>query len=177
MEQARTSGIMRFSQPHDHGGSPCLPTHPWAFRVRRSSGYPIVNSCVFGVQVPEPHRTSGLWTAEPEHVEALGDAALIDEVVVPVCGPVATDLAADRCAERAPGWGRDRGWVAPPDFDRGAEVVEVHDPEPRLVAGMDQDVVPVPQRHHVEVVERAVLRGGLVARQEEGAELGPAFRS
>src|SRR4029453_11810717 len=35
MEQARASGIMRFSQPHDHGGSPCLPTHhprsptPW----------------------------------------------------------------------------------------------------------------------------------------------------
>jgi hypothetical protein len=27
MEQARTSGIMRFSQPHDHGGSSCLPTH------------------------------------------------------------------------------------------------------------------------------------------------------
>ena len=27
VEQARTSGIMRFSQPHDHGGSPCLPTH------------------------------------------------------------------------------------------------------------------------------------------------------
>ena len=28
-EQARASGIMRFSQPHAHGGSPCLPTyHP-----------------------------------------------------------------------------------------------------------------------------------------------------
>jgi TIR domain len=27
VEQARTSGIMRFSQPHDHGGSPCLPTY------------------------------------------------------------------------------------------------------------------------------------------------------
>jgi predicted transposase YbfD/YdcC len=27
MEQARASGIMGFSQPHDHGGSPCLPTH------------------------------------------------------------------------------------------------------------------------------------------------------
>jgi hypothetical protein len=26
-EQARTSGIMRFSLPHDHGGSPCQPTH------------------------------------------------------------------------------------------------------------------------------------------------------
>jgi hypothetical protein len=53
-----------------------------------------------GVQVPEPHRTGGLWTAEPEHVEALGDAALVDEVVVPVGGPVATDLTADRDAER-----------------------------------------------------------------------------
>jgi hypothetical protein len=27
VEQARTSGIMRFSQPHDPGGSPCLPSH------------------------------------------------------------------------------------------------------------------------------------------------------
>jgi hypothetical protein len=27
VEQARASEIMRFSQPHDHGGSPCLPTH------------------------------------------------------------------------------------------------------------------------------------------------------
>jgi DDE_Tnp_1-associated len=28
MEQARTSGIMRFSQPHDHGGSPWTPADP-----------------------------------------------------------------------------------------------------------------------------------------------------
>jgi predicted transposase YbfD/YdcC len=27
VEQARTCGITRFSQPHDHGGSPRLPTH------------------------------------------------------------------------------------------------------------------------------------------------------
>jgi hypothetical protein len=27
VERARTSGIMRFSQPHDHGGSSCPPTH------------------------------------------------------------------------------------------------------------------------------------------------------
>jgi hypothetical protein len=26
VEQARTFGIMRFPTPHDHGGSPCLPT-------------------------------------------------------------------------------------------------------------------------------------------------------
>jgi transposase len=27
VEQARTSGIMRFERPHDLGGSPCLPSH------------------------------------------------------------------------------------------------------------------------------------------------------
>jgi hypothetical protein len=27
VEQARASGIMRLSQPHDRDGSPCLPTH------------------------------------------------------------------------------------------------------------------------------------------------------
>ena len=32
VEQAGTSGSMRFSQPHDRGGSPCLPTHHPRFR-------------------------------------------------------------------------------------------------------------------------------------------------
>jgi hypothetical protein len=42
---------------------------------------------------------------------------------------------------------------------------------------MDQDVVPVPQWHHVVVVERAVLRRGLVARQEKEPSLAPVFES
>jgi hypothetical protein len=52
VEQARTSGIMRFSQPHDHGESPCLPTHhPRSQPVGASYS---VTSCDLRILVDQP---------------------------------------------------------------------------------------------------------------------------
>ena len=77
--------------PADAGERPDESGATWAFggwlgRPRGAGGHPARSSRMaflllpdrellrVRVQVPEPDGTSGLWTAKPEHVEALGDA-------------------------------------------------------------------------------------------------------
>jgi hypothetical protein len=66
VEQARTSGIIRFPTPHDRGGGPCLPVHHprsrWAWR--RCDASPLLEAepshlLAYLATIPDPRSALG----------------------------------------------------------------------------------------------------------------------